>query len=56
MGKSTRLAFGETIAQLGEIHPNIVMLDADLSKSTMSNLFAKKFPDRFLKWGFRKRI
>lgn len=54
MGKSTRLAFGETIAQLGEIHPNIVVLDADLSKSTMSNLFAKKFPDRFFEMGIQE--
>lgn len=54
MGKSTRLAFGETIAQLGEIHPNIVVLDADLSKSTMSNIFAKKFPDRFFEMGIQE--
>ncbi len=54
MGKSTRLAFGETIAQLGEIYPNIVVLDADLSKSTMSNLFAKKFPDRFFEMGIQE--
>ncbi|MGB9665264.1 MAG: transketolase family protein [Ignavibacteria bacterium] len=54
MGKSTRLAFGETIAQLGEIYPNIVVLDADLSKSTMSNLFAKKFPNRFFEMGIQE--
>lgn len=54
MGKSTRLAFGETIAQLGEIYPNIVVLDADLSKSTMSNLFAKKFPERFFEMGIQE--
>jgi transketolase len=54
MGKSTRLAFGETIAQLGEIYQNIVVLDADLSKSTMSNLFAKKFPDRFFEMGIQE--
>lgn len=54
MGKSTRLAFGETIAQLGEVNQNIVVLDADLSKSTMSNLFAKKFPDRFFEMGIQE--
>lgn len=54
MGKSTRLAFGETIAQLGEIYPNIVVLDADLSKSTMSNIFAKKFPERFFEMGIQE--
>ncbi len=54
MGKSTRLAFGETIAQLGEEYQNIVVLDADLSKSTMSNLFAKKFPERFFEMGIQE--
>lgn len=54
MGKSTRLAFGETIAQLGEIYPNIVVLDADLSKSTMSYIFAKKFPERFFEMGIQE--
>lgn len=54
MGKSTRLAFGETIAQLGEFYPNIVVLDADLSKSTMSNIFAKKFPERFFEMGIQE--
>lgn len=54
MGKSTRLAFGETIAQLGEVNSNIVVLDADLSKSTMSNLFAKKFPERFFEMGIQE--
>jgi len=54
MGKSTRLAFGETLAQLGESYPDIVVLDADLSKSTMSNLFAKKFPERFFEMGIQE--
>ena len=54
MSKSTRLAFGETLAQLGEVNQNIVVLDADLSKSTMSYLFAKKFPDRFFEMGIQE--
>lgn len=54
MGKSTRLAFGEILAELGEIHPEIVVLDADLSKSTMSSLFAKKFPQRFFEMGIQE--
>lgn len=54
MGKSTRLAFGETIAAIGEKYKDIVVLDADLSKSTMSNLFAKKFPERFFEIGIQE--
>ncbi|MFH1737808.1 MAG: transketolase family protein [bacterium] len=51
MAKASRLAFGEALAELGEKDKRIVALDADLSKSTMSILFAKKFPDRFFECG-----
>src|SRR5256885_17199231 len=51
MSKATRQAFGEALAKLGESHPEIVVLDADLSKSTKSELFAKKFPNRFIEMG-----
>ena len=52
--KATRQVFGETIARLGEKNPNIVVLDADLSKSTKSDLFAKKFPERFFEMGIQE--
>ena len=39
------------MAELGEIYPEIVVLDADLSGSTKTSLFAKKFPDRFFNMG-----
>jgi len=52
--KATRQVFGETIAKLGEKHPEIVVLDADLSKSTKSDLFAKKYPDRFFEMGIQE--
>jgi len=51
---ATRQAFGETLAKLGEKHPEIVVLDADLAKSTKSELFAKKFPDRFFEMGIQE--
>ncbi len=51
MSKATRQAFGESLAKLGEQYPEIVVLDADLSKSTKSEIFAKKFPDRFFEMG-----
>jgi len=49
--KATRQSFGEVLARLGEEHPEIVVLDADLSKSTKSELFSKKYPDRFFQMG-----
>jgi len=51
MGKATRLAYGETLTELGGSNPDIVVLDADLSKSTMSNRFQAKFPNRFFNIG-----
>ncbi|MCE5329805.1 transketolase family protein [bacterium] len=48
---ATRTAYGETITALGEVNENIVALDCDLSKSTMTALFAKKFPERFFNFG-----
>ena len=48
---ATRKAYGERLAELGEKNKNIVALDCDLSKSTMTALFAKKFPDRFFDFG-----
>src|SRR3989344_9256112 len=48
---ATRQAFGEALAKMGEKHPQVVALDADLAKSTKSELFAKKFPDRFFEMG-----
>src|SRR4051812_8008812 len=54
MAKATRQAFGEALARLGDRHPEIVVLDADLSKSTKSDMFAKKFPDRFFEMGIQE--
>jgi len=54
MAKATRQAFGEALAEIGATNPDIVVLDADLSKSTMSKLFAEKFPDRFFEMGIQE--
>ena len=48
---STRDAYGETLVRLGKLHPDIVVLDSDLSASTRTALFAKEFPDRFFNFG-----
>ena len=49
--ENTRNAYGETLIKLGKKHPNLVVLDADLSKSTKTIMFAKKFPNRFFEMG-----
>lgn len=49
--KSTRQAYGEVLVELGRENKDIVVLDADLSKSTMTCLFAKEFPERFFDFG-----
>jgi transketolase len=46
-----RNAYGETLLKLGEKYPNLVVLDADLSKSTKTIMFAKKYPHRFFEMG-----
>ena len=50
-GMATREAFGRTLAELGHENPDIMAVDADLSKSTMTTYFAKEFPDRFVECG-----
>ena len=41
MGPSTREAFGRTLVELGGENKDVVVVDADLSKSTMTTYFAK---------------
>ncbi len=48
---ATREAYGRALAELGKINDKIVALDADLSGSTYSKLFAKEFPQRFFQAG-----
>jgi transketolase len=50
-GKATRASFGEALAEIGQEFKNVVVMDADLSKSTKSEVFAKKFPERFFQMG-----
>ena len=50
-----RLAYGEELVALGKENPNVVALDADLSKSTMSTLFQSAFPDRFFEMGIAEQ-
>ncbi len=49
--KSTRQAYGEALVELGKINNNVVVLDADLTKSTKTALFQKDFPERHINVG-----
>ena len=51
MGKSIRVAYGESLTELGKINDKIVVLDADLSGATQTKYFKKEFPDRFYNIG-----
>ena len=46
-----RNAYGEALIRLGKKYKNLVVLDADLSKSTKTNMFAKEYPKRFFEMG-----
>lgn len=51
LGKATRDAYGEALVELGAENSKVVVLDADLSKSTKSGDFAKKYPEKFYNFG-----
>lgn len=53
--KSVRAAFGNTLAELGRENNDIVVLDADLSCSTQTGIFAKEFPERFFNVGIAEQ-
>ncbi len=49
--KSTRQAYGEALVKLGKENNDVVVLEADLSKSTMTAYFKKEFPERHINVG-----
>jgi len=49
--QATREAYGKALVALGAENPDIVVLDADLSKSTKTADFAKHYPERFFNMG-----
>ena len=55
MPKATREAFGEALLALADKHPELVVLDADLSKSTMTQAFMKKYPRRHFECGIAEQ-
>ncbi len=52
---SLREAYGKTLVELGRENPDIVVLDADLSPSTMTHFFAREFPNRFFDCGIAEQ-
>jgi len=52
---SMKETYGKTLVELGRENPNIVVLDADLSRSTMTQFFAGEFPDRFFDCGIAEQ-
>lgn len=53
--QSVRSVYGRTLAELGKQNENIVVLDADLSCSTQTQIFAKEFPSRFFDVGIAEQ-
>jgi transketolase len=55
MEASTRETYGKTLVELGRQNKDIVVLDADVSPSTMTSFFAREFPDRFFNCGLEEQ-
>ncbi len=53
--KPTRDGYGEALCELGETNPQVVVMDADLAKSTRTEWFWKKYPDRFFDAGIAEQ-
>lgn len=53
--KATRQSYGEALLDLGKENGNVVVLDADLSGATKTELFAKAYPDRFFDMGISEQ-
>ncbi|MBR0456635.1 MAG: transketolase family protein [Firmicutes bacterium] len=52
---ATRQAYGEALVELGKEYDNLVVMDADLSGSTKTGMFAKAYPDRFFNMGIAEQ-
>ena len=52
---ATRQAYGKTLVELGSKYENLVVMDADLSRSTMTGEFSDTFPERFFNMGIAEQ-
>ncbi|MEG2770056.1 MAG: transketolase C-terminal domain-containing protein, partial [Oscillospiraceae bacterium] len=48
---ATRVSYGNALVELGRLHENLVVLDADLAAATRTDIFKKEFPDRHIDCG-----
>ena len=55
MGRAMREAFGETVTELADRDPRVVMLDGDLGVSTKADIFQKAHPERYLQSGIAEQ-
>ena len=53
--KSLRMAYGEALVEFGKSNSDIVVLEADLGKSTMSCLFKDAYPERYFEMGIAEQ-
>lgn len=52
---ATRAAYGKTLVEVGGTNPDLIVMDADLSGSTMTKKFAEVYPDRFFNMGIAEQ-
>ena len=55
INQNCRVVYGNTLVDLGLINKKIVVLEADLSKSTMTNLFQAAYPERYFEMGIAEQ-
>ena len=48
---ATRDSYGNALCELGEVYPDLVVLDADLAEATRTSVFKKKYPERHIDCG-----
>ncbi|TCL76896.1 transketolase [Hydrogenispora ethanolica] len=53
--QAPRDSFGQTLVELGETHPELFVLNADVAKATKTEAFAARFPDRYLNVGIAEQ-
>lgn len=53
--KATRESYGEALRDFAEDYPDLFVIDADLSPATKTNIFSKKYPERFINCGIAEQ-